>query len=232
MTKPKVSWGGARQGAGRPKSSPFVSHVSRPRIGKDRPAFITLKLRSAFEDLRNPEFFDVFEKATLRARRFGLRIIQFAIVPKKIMMWVEIKNQEQLEKSFKSLNTSLAVFLKKMHLSKTGSAHQGPVFLGRFEMQIIHTPEEARHFLREILLSPARHFSRSIYADDYSSGVLFRSWKEILDKNETFDEFDFSNEETARVKRITATPQFWLSQSGWRKPKAGRPEERTGLLSL
>ena len=116
--KIKSTWGGAREGAGRPKSSVYVPHLTRPRVGKERPVLITLKLRTAFEDIRNPEFLETFEKATLRARRFGLRIIHFSLIPKKILLWVEVKNQQQLEKSFKSLNTCLAVFLKKSFLKK------------------------------------------------------------------------------------------------------------------
>ena len=210
-------------GAGRPKSSLYVSHLSRPRLGKDRPLLIKLKLRSSVENLRTPAFFEVFEKATLRARRFGLRIFQFAILPRKILLWVEIKNQEQLEKSFKSLNTSLAVFLKKDHLARTGVPHKGPVFLGRFEMTVIDSPEQARLVLREILLAPAQLFSRSIYADDYSSGPLFRNWSDILNPSESFEEFDFSQEELDRIIRITATPQFWLSQSAWRIKDSDSP---------
>ena len=214
--KVKSTWGGAREGAGRPKTSVYVSHLTRPRVGKERPTLITLKLRTAFEDIRNPKFFETFEKATLRARRFGLRIIHFSLVPKKILLWVEVKNQEQLEKSFKSLNTCLAVFLKKSFLKKSGLEHRGPVFLGRFEMQLLQSSEEAHAALRKILLAPAEHFARNAYPDDYSSAPLFGAWSDLLEKNEKFENFQFSKEEIERAQRITSTPQFWLSQSGWR----------------
>jgi hypothetical protein len=49
---------------------------------------------------------DVFEKATLRARRFGLRIIHFMVLTHSIELICEFKKQEELERSFKSLNTS------------------------------------------------------------------------------------------------------------------------------
>lgn len=220
LLKTKNTWGGSREGAGRPKSSPYVSHISRPRVGKQRPLLITLKIRSAFTDIRNPEFFNVFEKAALRARRFGLRIIHFSFLPNKIHLFVECKKQEELQKSFKSLNTALAVYLKKSFLKRTGVSHRGAVFLGRFEMQVLSTAEESRAALRTVLLSPAKHFSRKIYPDTYSSAALFGAWKHLLDKHEGFEDFDFSSEEISRIKRITAVPQFWLSQSAWReKPK-------------
>jgi hypothetical protein len=224
--KIKSTWGGAREGAGRPKTSAFVPHLTRPRVGKERPALITLKLRTAFEDIRNPEFFETFEKATLRARRFGLRIIHFSLIPKKILLWVEVKNQEQLEKSFKSLNTCLAVFLKKAFLKKSGLEHKGPVFLGRFEMQLLQSPEEARSALRKILLAPSEYFARKAYPDDYSSAPLFGAWKDLLEKNEKFEEFNFSADEINRTQRITSTPQFWLSQSGWRSEQRKQSKEK------
>src|SRR5687768_4347965 len=105
---------------------------------------ITLKFRSAFEDLRHPDFYEVFEKAALRARRFGLRIIHFSILPTRILLFVEFKKQDELQKSFKSLNTAIAVYLKKAFQKKTGTTHRGPVFLGRFEMRVISSPEESR----------------------------------------------------------------------------------------
>jgi len=212
----KLTWGGARPGAGRPKTSQFVSHLSRPRVGRQRPLLVTLKLRSAFDDIRNPEFLEVFEKATLRARRFGLRIIHFSFLPSKILLFVEFKKQDELEKSFKSLNTALAVYLKKNFQKKTGLTHRGAVFLGRFEMKLITTAEESKQALRDILLAPAKLFGRSIYADTYSSAALFGSWEHILESGEHFEAFDFESSEIERLKRITATPQFWLSQSGWR----------------
>lgn len=221
--KKKSTWGGSRSGAGRPKTSPFVSHLSRPRVGKQRPILVTLKLRSAFEDIRNPEFLDVFEKATLRARRFGLRIIHFSMLPTKILLFVEFKKQEELQKSFKSLNTALAVYLKKAFYKKTGLDHRGAVFLGRFEMKVISNAEECKQALRIVLFSPAKLFGRAIYADNYSSGALFRGWEELLEKEESFEPFDYSDEEITRLKHITALPQFWLSQTGWRDSNKEAP---------
>lgn len=215
--KKKSTWGGLRPGAGRPKTSAFVSHLSRPRVGKQRPLLITLKLRSAFDDIRTPEFFEVFEKACLRARRFGLRIIHFSLLPNKILLFVEFKKQEELQKSFKSLNTTLAVYLKKAFLKKTGLTHRGAVFLGRFEMKVISSPEESRQALRDVLMAPAKLFARQIYADNYSSGALFEGWDDLLENNERFESFDYAPEEIERLKHITALPQFWLSQSAWRK---------------
>ncbi|MEZ4815267.1 MAG: hypothetical protein R3A80_08705 [Bdellovibrionota bacterium] len=228
--KSKSTWGGARPGAGRPKTSPLVSHLSRPRVGRQRPLLITLKIRSAFGDIRNPEFLSVFEKACQRARRFGLRIIHYSFLPTKILLFVEVKKQEELEKSFKSLNTALAVYLKKDFLKRTGLDHRGAVFLGRFEMKTISSAEESKAAIREVLFSPAKLFSRKIYADTYSSGALFGAWDKLLESDEVFEDFDFKEEEISQMKRITATPQFWLSQSAWREKTTSYKKELSETL--
>jgi hypothetical protein len=127
----------------------------------------------------------------------------------------------------------LAVFLKKAFLKKSGLEHKGPVFLGRFEMQLLQSPEEARSALRKILLAPAEHFARKAYPDDYSSAPLFGAWQDLLEKNEKFQDFKFSEDEIKRAQRITSTPQFWLSQIGWRSKQRKETKEKakvsTGL---
>ncbi len=219
MDKGKSGWGGKRDGAGRPKSSPMVSHLKRPRVGKNRPIQITLKIRKDAPDLRDPQILDVFEKATLRARRFGLRIIHFAFMPHSIELVCEFKKQEELEKSFKSLNTSLAIALKKFFELKTGKKHNGPIFLGRFHMNVLSTPDEVRLATRDLYLKSAFLAKNDAAPDHYSSAAIFNSWKELLREEwtEAFENPQFENEHVQKLKHITAIPQFWLTQTGWRE---------------
>jgi len=212
-----MAWGGKREGAGRPKSSAMVSHLKRPRVGSKRPVKISLKLRSTSPILRDPQIYDVFEKACLRARRFGLRIIHYALLDRKILMICEFKKQESLEKSFKSLNTSLAIALKKRYLELHGEKHQGPVFLGRFHMELLSSADEVRLAIRDLYLSATWEDKVEAAPDPYSSAALVTQWSDVLREefHESFNRVTFSADEKARAKRITALPQFWLTQSGW-----------------
>lgn len=221
----KSSWGGKRDGAGRPKSSQLVSHTSRPRVEKRRcPVRITLKLRASLPSLRSDDLYEVFEKSSLRARRFGLRIIEYTVLDKAIHLICEFKKSEELEKAFKSLNTSLAVAIKKKVKNESGSAHKGPVFLGRYQMQLLTHPDDMKLALREVLLLPYSRDQKSEGRDPYSSGLIFEKWAALLGKelsrypglreNSSADPADSARE---RVLKITATPQFWLSQAGWLK---------------
>lgn len=222
----KSSWGGKREGAGRPKSSQLVSHTSRPRVEKRRcPVRITLKLRSGLPSLRSEDLYEVFEKSALRARRFGLRVIEYTLLDKAIHLICEFKKSEELEKAFKSLNTSLAVAIKKKVKAETGTAHKGPVFLGRYHMQLLAHPDEMKSALREVLLLPYTRDPKNEGArDPYSSGLVFEKWAALLGKElsrypalREQGSAEASDSARQRVLKITATPQFWLSQAGWLK---------------
>jgi hypothetical protein len=225
MEKLKNTWGGRREGAGRPKSSPMVSHLKRPRVGKQRPIHIVLKVRSDAPDLRKPEILEVFEKATLRARRFGLRIIHFAFLAHSIEMICEFKKQEELEKSFKSLNTSLAIALKKFFEKQSGQKHTGPIFLGRFHMNILKTPEEVRLATRDLYLKASFEEKTEAKPDFFSSAALFGAWKDLLKEEytSTFEDAAFDEAHKERLRHITAVPQFWLTQAGWREGAGAEP---------
>ena len=208
-------WGGAREGAGRPRSSVLGSHLKRDSVGRQRPMLITLRVRSGFENLKNPRFFDLFEKACTRARRHGLRVIHFSLLEKRILMLVEIKSQEQLERSFKSLNTTLAIYLKKSYFEKKGEKHVGPVFLGRFQMEILHHPVETKQALKKIFSEPSFTEKKDLTEEFYSSSSIFGQFSKLFKGEKIKRLKNITNEHKQQVKKITSLPQFWLCQRGW-----------------
>ncbi len=206
MKPPKKSWGGKREGAGRPATSPFVSHVSRPEFeGKRLPMLITLRLRSGLPSLQLKHFYETFERAALRARRFGLRVIHFKLLPKSILMICEFHEREQLERSFKSLNTTMAIAMKRALKEKNEAEHRGPIFLGRFKMELLHSPERLKGAMSTVLKgeNPA-----------YSSAPLFTLWNKLLEGD---PKPELSSADLEKPRRITALPQFWLTKVGWTK---------------
>ncbi len=213
------TWGGKRDGAGRPKSSIFVSHLSRPSIEKRKcPLQVTLRLRSNLPSFQSPEVFSAFEKACARARRFGIRIIHYNVQAKSIQMICEAKKSEELERSFKSLNTTLAIAVKKRVKEESGKVHEGPVFLGRYQLKVLTYPDEVKVAMREVL-SPAID-NLTTDSVHLSSAIIFEKWKALMGpafKSELLS--DLSKDESARSipLKITATPQFWLNQAGWLK---------------
>lgn len=211
--KAKATWGGARSGAGRPKSSVVGAHVARPTMGDPQPSHITVRIRSGFEDLQSESFYEVFEKAALRARRHGLRILHYGIYPQRIEILCEFKSNEELEKSFKSLNTSIAIFLKRQFKKQQGVPHKGPVLLGRFQLKTLTSREELRYALEETLW-PLDW--RADSANLYSSWMLLQRWPQVMGFASPPAPLSFTPQslDTYRVRatHITALPQFRLSK--------------------
>jgi hypothetical protein len=182
-------------------------------MGDPTPTHITIRIRSGFHDLQSESFFEVFEKAALRARRHGLRILHYGIYPQRIELLCEFKTNEELEKSFKSLNTSIAIFLKKQFQKEHGEAHKGPVLLGRFQMKPLLTREDLRFALEQILWPLDWRKSN---LNVYSSWMLVQRWPQLMGfaKPEDPESFTPQSLDTyrSRATHITALPQFRLSK--------------------
>ncbi len=183
------TWGGAREGAGRPKSSPFVSHNKRPRIDNlNKPVKITFRLRSQLPDLRSEDLYSTFHRACLRARGTGLRINHFSLDSGKIHLICEFKNQEELEKSLKSLSTTLAIAVKRKYRqdNPTLPPHKGPVFLGRFMMEVIRDAVHYKVVLKELYLpSLAEKDSSTVNRFKTSSAIIFQKWTKLFSDDNT-----------------------------------------------
>lgn len=216
---PKGTWGGKREGAGRPKTSPFVPHMTRPEMGTRVPMQVLIRVRTGFASLRTPEMHKVFELAASRARRFGIRIIEYSLLDRAIHMVCEAKENDELERSFKSLNTTMAIALKKAFKADSGREHKGPVFLGRYHLTMLDSAEKVKAALADVLTKPAQEFGRRPYRDEYSSGVAFERWRKLLDGRVSEDLItpDPDPEARRRATTITASPQFWLTKTGWMK---------------
>jgi len=168
----KGLWGSKREGSGRKKTSIFVPHSSRPNINSRKiPVKVTLTLRSGLPSLQSQALYTCFQKAAQRARRFGLRLIHYRLEQKSIHMICEFKNCKNLERSFKSLNTTLAIAIKKQIQIIKKVQHKGPVFLDRFHMSLLENTMRVKDALRGLF------DSLTLQTLICSSAPLFRQWK-------------------------------------------------------
>lgn len=132
------TWGGRRVGAGRKKSSQFVSHEARPQFfPRSTPLALSLRLRRVWPGFQDPQVFLAFAKGAQRAKRFKFRVIEFLALDRRLELLVEADTREALESGTKSLTTTLAIAIKKRTKELGKSAPPGPVFLGRFMMTVI-----------------------------------------------------------------------------------------------
>lgn len=236
QTKNK-SWGGARAGAGRKRNKLLAPHASR-ELKKLCPVLITLVCRSQAPSLQESPVFEAFHRGAQRARRHGLRIIEYAAFEKKIFLICEFKNRKDLESSLKSLCTTLAIALKKLIKDKNGIPHKGPIFLGRYRMEVLDSPATVIEAQTRILpIDPSDYpYSSLLCMSRLKAHALFSRFpvsqslrEENLRQNESDQQraeniFKFLDivEKDPRFEihkkeaiSTTASPQFTLTQSGW-----------------
>lgn len=194
------SHGGARKGAGRPrKKGSFVRHCRREPVKSAHPMHVTIKLAAGQKNLRTKSAFREFKKAAIAARKFGLRILEFAVLSNHIHMMVEADSNKSLECGMKSLLIRLALNLKVK-------------FLGRYHLEMLRSPTRVIHAIGYILTNAAKHFRRNQVWDWYSSIAVCKTlsgWEQIK------PEFKWqrpANVPESFYSEIISLPQSWLGR--------------------
>lgn len=202
-------WGGRRKGAGRkPKGRQAgVRHRSRPEFWRGCPVQVTTKVRDGLPSLRRGEEFGVLVGAFRDGcRRFGMRLVHFAVLGNHLHYLVEAEGKVSLTRGLKGLHVRVAKRLNR-HWGRRGN-----VFPDRFHARVLGGPREVWAALGYVLRNARRHG----YAqwpgkpDRCSSGRWFDGWRECRGERLT------SGAPVARAGT-------WLLRTGWR---------RMGLLAL
>ena len=169
------SWGGARRGAGRKRSSlrARVPHVERPRHEARAPLHVTLRLREGLPSLRGDlarkRVFRVFEEGR---ERFGLRVNQFSLQSNHVHLIVEADDRRALSRGMKGLAVRFARALNRLW------KRRGTVFSDRFHARALRTPREVRSALVYVLHNARHHGLRLLGVDPYSTGPWFDGWRQ------------------------------------------------------
>src|SRR5213075_1113119 len=109
--------GGKRKGAGRKRKAPRprVSHKARPRFNKPAAVLVTLRVACGVRNLRSRRCFGAIEACFTNARgRFGLRIIEFAILGNHLHLLVEADSDQSLSRGMQGLGVRLARALNRL----------------------------------------------------------------------------------------------------------------------
>lgn len=210
---------------------------------------ITLVLRSELPSLQEASLVQAFHKGSQRARRHGLRVIEYALFEKRIFLLCEFKNRKDLESSLKSLTTTLAIAVKRAVQEKTDTLHRGPVFLGRYRMETLDSPEKVIQAQLKMLPHAEKDFAYSSLlcmsplkaTETFARYPLLQSASDHSAPNENAEDrargeavlkFIHAAEEDPRLMEArreaiatTASPQFSLTQSGWLRATASLGSE-------
>lgn len=170
------TWGGARAGAGRPRTSTSVSHLRRAAVSRHVPLHVTLRLVERFPNLRTRVPFRIIRAALSQTRAGGARIVHYSVQSNHLHFIVEALNKSALARGIQALTIRLAKSLNRA-LGRTGR-----VFADRFHARPLKTPLEVRRALVYVLNNYRKHTDGKgprlplSFVDGYSSGLWFDGW--------------------------------------------------------
>jgi len=209
------TWGGAREGAGRPRSRDSgVPHRSRRPITRHDVAHVTVRLLPVVTSLRNGRAFRVVRECIAAGReRFGFRLVEFSLQGQHLHLVCEADDARALARGMQGLSVRLVRRLNR------SLGRSGTLLHDRYHSRRLRTPTEVRNVLAYVLCNSRKHAAeRGVrlergWVDPFSSGPHFTGWSDLIRPPSTY----------ARGPRSTAPPRSWLLRTGWK---------RRGLISV
>jgi REP element-mobilizing transposase RayT len=226
MPKPPSTWGGRREGAGRPKTKAGrknVAHRVRPFHEKHQPVHVTLRVRRGLNLRQKPLAAVIGEAirkassdpgAAAAARRRTFRVIHFSIQPDHLHLVVEASHKQALARGMQGLASRLARRVNRK------LRRRGALFAERYHGRALATPLEVRRAVAYVLTNAAKHAEpipdRGTEVQDgidpCSSARWFSGWERPPPPQAT--------------PSPVAEPHTWLLQVGWKRHGFLRRDER------
>lgn len=223
VTLPFRSWGGARPGAGRPRTSQRVSHLTRVRVTRHTPLHVTLRFVRGLPNLRGKAAFRVVREALAAPRRGGVHVIHYSVQSNHVHLIVEASSTHGLTQGMQALSIRLAKALNRLF------ERSGRIFEDRFHARALRTPLEARRALAYVLNNFRRHADAKgprlplAFRDPLSSAHWFDGWDpefvyEAPDKRALVDPLP-------KVESGVVPARSFLLLTGWRRHGLLQPFE-------
>jgi putative transposase len=226
MPKPRGSWGGRREGAGRPETRggrKTVAHRARPFHEANQPVHVTLRVRRGVGHLRRRAMAKTIGEAIRSAsqdggaaaeRRRTFRVVHFSIQPDHLHLIVEATSKRALGRGMGGLASRLARRLNQR------TRRKGRLFKERYHARPLATPLEVRRAVAYVLTNSAKHddpipdpgTAPVDGIDPCSSARWFPGWLRPPPPPEK--------------PAPTAAPRTWLLRIGWRRHGLLRRSER------
>ncbi len=196
-------WGGARPGAGRPKTGKAgVPHRPRADFRQRFPLHVTLRLRGGLPGLRKPWPYRVLWGALASGcEKLGFRVTEYSVQSNHVHLIVEGSDRVRIARGMQGLCIRIARRLNKLW------GRRGSVFADRYHDVVLRTPRHVRNALLYVLQNGRKHGARFVRADPFSSGPWFQGWTRPVQP------LRWRGGETARAP--TATARTWLLTQGW-----------------
>lgn len=206
-----TGWGGKRRGAGRKNRSGEVSHGRRDKVDFRKPLHLTLKLRDKRWNLRCGEISSAFKTSAKEAKKFGLKILHFSLLKDHLHILVEARDNSQLARGMRSFGARLGKAIRKI------IGGRGPVFKGRYHLQVITNPTQMRNALAYVLQNFSKHVRLMKHVDAFSSAAYFGRWRKLFGR----DTGPILNglSRPPPLPDYLCEPNSWLAREGWLRAK-------------
>jgi REP element-mobilizing transposase RayT len=195
----KKTWGGRREGAGRPPKGPraMVSHAARPFHEGAHPVLVTERFVRTLPSMRDLELGREIAAMIRASQSRTFRVTHFSIQGDHLHLIVEAGSKRSLSRGMQGLNIRLARRINRM-LGRTGQ-----VFSDHYHARALESPREVRSAIRYVLCNWRKHVDGARGIDPYSSGRWFNGWS------------------TPQAPPDTPSPcaraLTWLGAHGWRR---------------
>lgn len=218
LTLRAKTWGGAREGAGRPrlKRRSCEPHVRRPPLSNRTPVHVVQRVLPAVGRLRRRDAYRVVRAALARMLgRADFRVVHVSIQQTHLHLLVEAADQRALARGMQAFLISVAKGLNR------ACARTGTVFPQRYHAAMIASPRHARSEIAYVLNNWRKHGEdrgTSAAIDRYASGLAFDGWRIAA---------PFARP-PAYAPLPVAAPTTWLLTVGWRRHGLIAPREVPG----
>ncbi|MBI2389779.1 MAG: hypothetical protein HYV09_09325 [Deltaproteobacteria bacterium] len=199
--------GGARRGAGRPRTSTQVAHAARPRFdGTRTPLHATLRMAKGVWNLRSQRGYSCVEHA-LKAERAlrALRVVHFSVQGNHLHLIVEADDRIALSRRMQGFGIRFAKRVNTMM-----GRPRGRVLADRYHARLLPTAREVHRAIRYVLLNHLKHSAQAgrlgIALDPFSSAPVFRHFGFTAKRAPT---------SAGTGPPPVSDPKSWLLKTGW-----------------
>lgn len=186
------SHGGRRLGAGRPRTSGRIPHVSR-EPSRNGAFHVTARLARGIPSLRNARIVRGIEEGFRRGcARGDFRLVHYSLQRDHLHLIVEAGDSKALGRGVRALLIRVARAANRVW------KRRGSVVAERYHLHRLKTPREVRNAIAYVLGNDRKHLGEEFVRgriDPASSGRWF--WNRATDAP------------------AVAEPRFWLLSVGW-----------------
>ena len=214
------TWGGFREGAGRPPSGnvPGASHLARPTLRACDPVHVTLRVTRRIPSLRRQAALTVLKRTFAAGKaRHGFRLVHYSVQSHHLHLIVEAGGGSELARGLQGLSVRIARGMNRE------LGRRGRFFSERYHARALRTPREVRNALAYVLLNWRHHTETSALAaipirpDPYSSGGRFDGWAQAPPESTVTREKGASTPWDGPDSDTVVPAKTWLLKVGWRR---------------